>query len=289
MLKSALRALAPALFLAAAPLLTACGQANMNINGEDGVPLAELDMTREVPSKIVLAGPDTVVVTRGEKLAITIDGDGTAKDELRFSLKNGTLGIMRKSQGGWTDASSTVRVTMPNPQSAVVAGSGTLELPGMAQNAGIVIAGSGTATVKTLSARQLSVTVGGAGKLVASGTAETLELTIAGSGEADMRGLQVDRAEVTIAGSGNAAFASDGRVEATIVGSGTVDVAGNATCTIKAMGSGSLNCSGGTRTKTGEAPAAPAAPDAPNAPRGPDTPSSPTSPDAPAPPTPSEN
>ncbi len=242
MFRSALKALVPALALAAAPLLAACGQMNVSIDGEEGVPLAKLDMTGAAPTKIVLAGPDTVVVSEGEKLAITVDDDGANKEDLRFSLKEGTLGVMRKSPDGWSGPASTVRVTMPMPQSAVVAGSGKLELPGLAGKSELVVAGSGTASARTIAADKLSVTVAGSGRLDAGGRADMLDLTIAGSGEANMRDLKVDKAKVTIAGSGDAAFASDGTVDATVMGSGHVRVAGNATCTIEAIGSGKLTC-----------------------------------------------
>lgn len=222
MIHKLIRQLAPVAAIALSAAVAGCGDMNIEINGEEGVPLAELDMSGEAPTSVVIAGPDSVVLREGDALAIDVEGDSAVTELLRFSLKDGTLGISRKN-GNWKDTGTAiVRVTMPAPRSIVVAGSGSVEVPTMASEAEVTIAGSG--------------------KVAAAGTAERLELNVVGSGSGEMAGLKVDRAEVTVAGSGDTSFASDGTVEANIVGSGDVRVIGSATCTINAMGSGTLKC-----------------------------------------------
>jgi len=243
MLQKILKGVAPIVALAMA---TGCN-GNININGSEGVPLSELELANKSPAELVVAGPDNVVVTRGDALTIDVSGDQEAVDALRFTLDEETLGIMRENEN-WTsaDGRATVRVTLPRLEKLVVAGSGSVEADVLDGNSEVTIAGSGSAHTAQVDADALEVTIAGSGTYRAAGRASALELNIAGSGEAEMNGLKVDRADITIAGSGDAAFASDGTVEATIMGSGDVSVAGSAKCTINAMGSGTLKCSAGT-------------------------------------------
>ena len=242
MINTLVKRLAPVAAIALSAAVAGCGDMNIEINGEEGVPLAELDMTGDAPTEFVLAGPDQVVLTEGENLEIDVEGDSDAVDLVRFSNKDGTLAVSR-ANGKWDDVGTAiVRVTMPAPTSIVIAGSGSVEAATMADEADITIAGSGRADVSGLEVSKLQVTIAGSGSMSAAGAAEQMELTIAGSGQSSMPDLTVGNAEVSVVGSGDASFASDGNVEATIMGSGNVTVRGDASCTISSMGSGSLNC-----------------------------------------------
>ena len=267
MIHKVLKGVAPLAALAAGALLAGCN-GNITIGDSKGVPLSELDQSGEAPNEIVLAGPDNVIVTRGEALAIDVSGDQDAVDALRFTLDDGALGIMRDNDAKRNIGTATVRVTMPSLTAIVLAGSGTIEADVMEGQSDVTIAGSGTAKVGTITANQLDLTIAGSGNLEAGGEVDRLDLTIAGSGSGRMASLKAGRADVTVAGSGEAEFASDGRVEASIMGSGTVTVIGNADCTVQSMGSGKLRCRGGSTAKsdTKSAPETPEAPEAPEAP-----------------------
>lgn len=238
-----LRAVAPVAAMALAAGLAGCKDATISINDEDGVPLAELDQSGDPPKELVLAGPDSVVVTNGKKLTIAVEGDPRAVEALRFTFKDGTLGVLRQS--GLKDmdkAQATVRVTMPAPERIVIAGSGGVAAQGMARIAEVVIAGSGRLDLAYADVETLDVNVVGSGTFGAAGKAKALDLTVAGAGSMEAAGLEVDEAKVAIVGSGDAEFASDGTVKAKIMGSGDVTVTGSATCTIDAMGSGKVTC-----------------------------------------------
>lgn len=239
--------LAPVAALALGLTLSAC-DGHVSINGDEGKKLSDLDLSGEAPARLVLAGPDNVKVIEGAKLAISIDGDPATAEHLRFSLKDGTLGILREKN--WKDGSPlTVNVTMPAPKEVTLAGSGTVETPALAANAKVTIAGAGDVRAATLSGDKFDLTVAGSGTMHGGGAVKDLDLTVAGSGDADLAALRADKAKVTIAGSGNAAFTSDGEVKATIMGSGTVTVKGRATCKVSSMGSGKLVCESGPATK----------------------------------------
>lgn len=243
---------------------------NVSINGEEGKPLAELDMSGTAPDEIVLAGPDEIRVTTGEKLAITVEGDQAVKDQLRFSIKDGSLAIHRKGEMfGSGSAIAIINVTMPAPKEVVMAGSGKITAANLANQANVTVAGSGTIETTAIAGESLDLTIAGSGNFRAVGNVKTLDLTIAGSGSAQMDALRVDKADVSIAGSGSTAFTSDGEVEASIMGSGNVTVKGRARCTLSSMGSGKLVCETPVQQKDGVTPEVPLPPEAPAAPEAP--------------------
>lgn len=242
MFQKFLKQVAPVAAIALSAALAGCGDADIDINGETGVPLAELDMSGEAPTELVLAGPDKVIVSEGDKLDIDVSGDTKAVSLVRFTLKDGTLGVLR-AKGKWENTGrAVIRVSMPVPKSITIAGSGSVDAARMAGDADINILGSGSLKVAELKAGKADVTVAGSGSVSAAGSADRLDLNIVGSGKADLAGVQVERADITVAGAGDASFSSDGKIDATILGSGTVRVIGRATCEVNSMGSGKVIC-----------------------------------------------
>ncbi len=235
------RTLAPLAALSLAAALGGC-DGNITINGDEGVPLAEFDTSGKAPDGISMLGPDSIIVTEGDTFSITTDGDKEAVDALRFTLEDGTLGVLRDNKAKGDIGIATVRVTMPAPSELDMLGSGKIEVPGMARKAEINIGGSGTIRVANLASESLNLAIVGPGSVQATGTVEQLDLEMTGSGSAKFAGVKVGRADVNVVGSGNSAFASDGSVSANIVGSGDVTVAGKAQCEANKVGSGKLIC-----------------------------------------------
>lgn len=259
------KALGPIIAVALAAGAAGC-EGKVSINGDEGKPLSELDMSGQAPEELVLAGPDEVRITTGDKLAITVEGDAEARDLIRFSLKDGSLAIHRKDKTFGSDKHvAIVNVTMPAPREVVMAGSGKITAAQLSSKAEVTVAGSGTIESAGVSGESLELTIAGSGNFRAAGQVRKLDMTIAGSGSAQMDALKVDRAEVNIAGSGSTTFASDGEVEANIMGSGNVTVKGRARCTVSSMGSGKLICETPAQQKDGP-PVPPQAPEPPKAP-----------------------
>lgn len=255
MLNALFRKLLPVAVLGLGLVTSGCDGMDVQVGDTKGVPLADFDMSGAAPTGVVLAGPDTLIVTEGDTLDIKVEGAQAAVDALRFNLDKGSLGIMRE-KNSWKDGGAAiVRVTMPLPEEVTIAGSGAATLPGMAGKAEVTIGGSGTVDVGTLAGESLEITIGGSGTVKAKGAVKTLTMTVGGSGKAEMAGLKVDKAEINVGGSGDAQFASDGEVEANIAGSGDIVVTGRAKCNIQAFGSGTLTCK-----PASEVPAAPATP-----------------------------
>lgn len=251
------RHLASAALVASGLALAACDGADIEINGQKGVPLSEIEIAGAPPSTVFLASGDTVIVTEGDTFAIAVEGPDT--ESLRFVRDSETIGITRES--GWNgNSNATIRITMPAPREVVIGGAGTVKLPTLANEADINIGGSGLVEFGTIAAQKLGINIGGSGTVRGAGTVKSLEVLIGGSGEVELAGLKADTAEVTIGGAGDVAFASDGTVEANIAGAGDINVTGTAKCTVQAMGSGTLNCApGGGGGASAAIPAAPAA------------------------------
>lgn len=235
------RCVAPVAALAMGAGLSGCAYMD-GWDEVEGVPLAELDTSGEAPTEIMLAGPDKVVITEGDGLTITLEGNAQAGDALRFDREGDRLTIARDNSVYDRSDAAIVRITMPAPSELGIAGSGTIEAVSMASNAEIEIAGSGTISIERIEAESLSVEIAGSGDVAAAGSATTLSIEIAGSGDVRFAELTADDVTVEIAGSGDVELASNGTVSADIAGSGDVVVFGNATCSVSTAGSGSLTC-----------------------------------------------
>ncbi len=210
--------------------------------GKEPKPLADLDMGGDAPRKVVLLGPDQVVITEGEDFTISVQGDEEAKAGIRFVLEDGTLAVMRDDPCNYAGDGATISVIMPPPEKITIAGSGQLTTAVLAPEAEATIAGSGNLATGNIAIDKLDVTIAGSGTLAAGGSVGELSLTVAGSGNADMPDLLVGTADIDIAGSGNSIFGCDGEVHASIMGSGNVTVRGSARCSVSSMGSGTLVC-----------------------------------------------
>lgn len=236
----------PAVALVAAAGLSGCDNVNVSFDGDDGVPLAELDMSGDPPTGVVLAGPDSVTVSSGDEFDIEVSGSDAAQERMRFALEDDAL-VIHRADGDWSDNdTASVAVTLPSVDALVVAGSGTLATDALTGDASLVMAGSGTIDASSVDVTSLDVVITGSGTIKAQGSTDDLSLNIVGSGDAEMEDLQAGDAEANIVGSGDAVFSSDGRVDANFVGSGDVRVIGSARCEANTIGSGRLVCENDT-------------------------------------------
>src|SRR3546814_13534953 len=105
----------------------------------DGVPLSERDISGDPPTSLAMMGPDTVIISEGDALAIEVEGDDDVVEALRFTLEDGGLGIMRDTDAWNMKGRATIRVTMPAPEELAMAGSGKIETPAMESTAEISI------------------------------------------------------------------------------------------------------------------------------------------------------
>ena len=239
------KAMGPVAAMALAAGVAGCDNAKFRMDGSQGVPLAELDLSGEIPDSVNLLSADTLRIATGEDFTISLEGDDEAKEGVRFIFEDGALSVLRDGDFWNSNRRATITVTMPAPRHLVLAGSGAIYADALARRAEVTIAGSGKVETMSVDVETLDVNVAGSGSYRASGKAEELDLSIAGSGDARLDGLTVGKADVSIAGSGDTVFASDGSVEVRIMGSGNVTVRGEARCRVRSFGSGTLTCERG--------------------------------------------
>lgn len=248
MIGSLFKRIGPIAALTLGATVAGCGSVDMKINGQEGVPLSEVDMSGDVPTELVVSANAKVVVTEGDTLEITVENDD--EDALRFVRDDGLLGVTLDPDREIRNGNAIVRVTMGAPESIVIAGAGSVESDSASANPEIAIGGSGEVSIKEFAAETLEVTIGGSGSVTGAGRADRLEVAIGGAGSVNFAELTTDKAEVTIGGSGDVAFMSDGEVDASIAGSGDINVTGDAKCTVNSLGSGTLTCN--RRAETSE-------------------------------------
>ena len=165
-------ALAAAAAAASAMALAGCDGADVEINGQKGVPLSEIEIAGPPPTEVFLASGDTVILTEGDTFAIKVEGTGT--ESLRFVRDKELIGITREE--GWNgDSNATIRITMPAPTELVIGGAGTIKAPALASEADINIGGSGTVEFGKFTGQTLGINIGGSGTVTGAGTAKELE------------------------------------------------------------------------------------------------------------------
>ncbi|MBU7579410.1 MAG: DUF2807 domain-containing protein, partial [Porphyrobacter sp.] len=169
-----------ALLLAGTAALAACDGADVEINGQKGVPLSEIEIAGAPPAKVFLASGDTVILTEGDTFAIKVEGKDT--ESLRFVRDSEIIGITREE--GWNgNSNATIRITMPAPKEVIIGGAGTIKAQGLASEADINIGGSGLVEFGTIASQRLGINIGGAGTVRGSGSAKELDVLIGGAGE----------------------------------------------------------------------------------------------------------
>jgi Putative auto-transporter adhesin, head GIN domain len=196
-------------------------------------------------SRVEVAGSDDVVITRGDRFAVTATGPAETLDRLRLRVTGDSLEISRRNgMMQWNGGrSATIRVTMPVLTRLELAGSGDVEAAMLSgENAQVTVAGSGRANVRGIDARSLDLTTAGSGTIVASGRASRVDASTAGSGDIEAAALATERADISVAGSGAVAMRVTGTADVSTVGSGDVSLTGGARCETSRMGSGTVTC-----------------------------------------------
>jgi hypothetical protein len=62
--------------------LAGCDGVDVDINGQKGVPLSEIEIASAPPASVLLVSGGKVILTEGAKFAITVEGENT--ESLRF-------------------------------------------------------------------------------------------------------------------------------------------------------------------------------------------------------------
>jgi hypothetical protein len=135
-----------------------------------------------------------------------------------------------------------VEVTLPELESVVMSGSGTISVKDKFETTklSVSLAGSGLITAPLISCNFADIEIGGSGTIRMGGYSSKMDLTIAGSGNFSGEKFNVDTADVTIAGSGEVRTNVTRTLSATISGSGSIYYLGKPTVNRVITGSGDV-------------------------------------------------
>jgi hypothetical protein len=177
---------------------------NLGVEGSGNRISEERDL--EPFSEIYLAGSEEVVVTIGEPQSVTVEADDNLIELVETRVKGDTL-LIRTEKNYRSSEGIRVEITVPELDEVGLAGSGDIEISGLA------VAG-------------FSVSVTGSGSVAVRGTAEDLDATVTGSGDLRLFELEVQRAEALITGSGDIEVRATESLDASVTGSGDIRYAG---------------------------------------------------------------
>jgi hypothetical protein len=174
-------------------------------------------------SAITANGAIDLTVVVGSAETIKIEGAKERVENLKTSVKDGTLVLEEESDGLFgNDGRLQVTVTLP----ALTA---------------LGINGSGDAYVTGVETDFLTVSINGSADVDVSGEVITVHVTVNGSGDVNARSLKAKKSKVSIAGSGDVEVAASDHLSVSVAGSGDVTYYGDPKVTSAVSGSGEVN------------------------------------------------
>jgi len=188
---------------------------------------------------ITLQGPDDVIVTPGDKFAVSLEGSGARF--LNLYVRDGVLHVTRRSNKWRGDAK--VRVTMPSLARVMITGSGDVQAGTFSSKTfSALVTGSGDLKVDGMTSDNVALTLRGSGDMAMAGTTKALGVTLFGSGDMRLDDLNAQTADVVLRGSGTVQAHASGSAKLDITGSGDAHVSGTTQCQISKVGSGDAEC-----------------------------------------------
>lgn len=199
------KVLATAALLAAILILLPGCIINLGVEGSGNRTSEERDL--EPFSEIYLAGSEEILVTVGEPQSVTVEADDNLIELVETLVKGDTL-VIRTEKNYRSSKGIRVTITVPELDEVGVAGSGDMEISGLA-------------------ASGFSVSVTGSGAVSVRGSAERVDATVTGSGDLRLFELEARRAEALVTGSGDIELRATESLDASVTGSGDIRYAGD--------------------------------------------------------------
>ncbi len=154
-------------------------------------------------SAIDLAGSNTLAVHVGPARSVVVRADDNLAAKVTTAVRGGTLVIGDRPGSFTTRTPMKVTVTVPSLDTLVLSGSGNVGLVGV-------------------NALRFTLTLTGSGNVVAAGSTAGLDVTLAGSGTAQLRALTARDVEAVVSGSGAISVTATDRLDARVSGSGAI-------------------------------------------------------------------
>lgn len=198
--------------------------------------------------RIRVEGPFAVTVATGKAPSARASGSAEALERVQLRVEGRTL-LIRPSLSGWggypgrQDAPATIAVTTPDLHTAVLLGSGRLEVDRMRGARAVLTAeGSGRLVVRQLDVDSASLAVAGAGGIEAAGRAKQVAAVARGAAEIRADDLVAPDLNLIAETAGSVTLTATRSAKVRASGVGSVEVLGSAACEVQKLGSGPLRC-----------------------------------------------
>lgn len=172
-----------------------------------------------------------VVVVRGDKYQVKIEGESNIIEALSTEVRDGALQI---GFPGFRDIRMTRRlhitVTTPGELSEVAnSGSGGIRADDVFKSASLQVRNSGSGVIAIgVRTDQLDLSMSGSGNIEVRGRAKQLDCNVSGSGSIRGSDLAIDEhSQIHVSGSGSCTITTNGVIDGRISGSGGINYAGN--------------------------------------------------------------
>ena len=199
-------------------------------------------LTRAVSGfdRIHLKGAGRVLVTRGNRTAVTIKTDDNIQSLIKTTVNGNTLAISNETVN-LKPTTLEYHVHMPKLKGVSISGSGDIIVEGRieADIFEAVIKGSGDMTM-TIMASRMTTGISGSGSMDLIGEVDEFQASVKGSGDIRAHNLKARHATVSIAGSGDCHLSVSESLRAEISGSGDVIYTGRPRVDSLIKGSGSV-------------------------------------------------
>ena len=206
---------------------------------------SDVTVTRDIASFSSLHNSISaqVVLVRGDKYQVKIEGESNIIEALATEVKDGALEIRFPF---FRDIRMTrqlhITVTTPGELSEVAnSGSGGIRTDDVFQSTSMRVHNSGSGVIEIgLRTDQLDMSMSGSGNIIARGRAKQMECNVSGSGSIRGSDLAVEEhSEIHVSGSGSCTITTNGAIDGRISGSGGINYAGNpSTVNVSHSGSG---------------------------------------------------
>jgi hypothetical protein len=213
-------------------------------------PAAAADRGYSVTSfdRIRLEGPFVVTVTTGKAPSAHAIGSEEALERVSVRVEGRTM-LIRPNLSGWggypgkQTGAASIAVTTPDLDTAIVLGSGSLEVDRMkAPRVVLTVEGSGRLRVRQIDADNASLAVAGSGTSEAAGRAKLGAAVARGTAEIRAGDLAVSDLTLTSESAGAVTMQAARSAKVNALGIGAIAVEGSAACEVRKTGGGPLTC-----------------------------------------------
>jgi hypothetical protein len=196
--------------------------------------------------RIALSGAGKVIITQGEKEALTIETDDNLMRYIKTEVRDGTLGLSFTGNVIPLPSRSLIfRVSVVDLTGLDSSGAGSFEIGRLdTDRLKVTLSGAGNVGIDELKATDLAVAVSGAGNVELAGQVETQEIDLSGLGSYNAPALESRTASVRISGAGNTAIWALDTLDVEISGAGNVEYFGSPKVTQEISGAGKVTSRG---------------------------------------------